>query len=211
MIDRHFADWHALAWRPGSMMHRGWWPALGLDAWHDAYRDAPGCRAALDRCIVAARGWPRATLPGPLDDAARAVLRLRPRFLMLTLALGLRELACADYLLLGVFRRALSAWMLPSQCDRLLLTRREWPGAPQVEPAQLRDAALAAGTRALAATCAGAQQACDVHRAMLSLLPPAAGQAVGEAAALCANDGRDLARPWANDPWHSLQRLGVWL
>lgn len=110
---------HALAWRPGAVMHRGWWGYLGLDAWRDDYRRHPGSRRALDALIVQRRGFPAAPLPAALSDEQRRLLALEPRLPVLLVALGAVAARAPELLLLGDYRRQLLAVLGDDGCDQL--------------------------------------------------------------------------------------------
>ncbi|PTD99275.1 hypothetical protein EIL82_18000 [Pandoraea apista] len=167
-----------LIWQPGLYMDDGWWRAFGMSSWRDTYRRHAVCRAHIDRLLIARRGWPdtvtRDCAP-PESEAAHAVLRLVPRLRRVSLAYGLRMLGCPDYLLLGAYRRALSSWLDTWQCDRLLLTRREWPTRSAIPPGQIVDAALATtGAYLDGAVTPLAVDMATVSKAARILLPPAA-------------------------------------
>jgi len=127
-------------------MDDGWWRELGLESWREPYQRHAICRAHVDRLLIARRGWPDTTTQDctpPESDVAHAMLRLLPSLRRVSLAYGLRALGCPDYLLLGTYRRALSSWLDAWQCDRLLLTRREWPARSTFSPEEIVGAALA--------------------------------------------------------------------
>lgn len=167
-----------LIWQPGACMDEGWWRTFEMAPWRDAYRRHPACRPRIDAMLVARRGWPSSArapccVP-PHSDAARAMLRLVPGLRRVALAYGLRVLGCPDYLLLGSFRRALSPWLDAWQCDRLLLTRSEWPARSSVVPEALVAEALAtAGACLDAAAAASRDDVATVGAAARILLPPA--------------------------------------
>ncbi|WP_167362671.1 type III secretion system domain-containing protein [Pandoraea faecigallinarum] len=128
-------------------MDDGWWDAFGLAAWRASYRKHPACRASVDRLLIERRGWPDATRPGDcapaMSDAAHAMLRSVANLRRMAIAYGLRSFGCPDYLLLGNYRRALSPWLDAWQCDRLLLTRQDWPEIRALSPDAIVSAALA--------------------------------------------------------------------
>ncbi|MFJ2995525.1 type III secretion system domain-containing protein [Pandoraea sp. NPDC087047] len=179
----------SLIWQPGTHMDAGWWEAFGMAAWRASYERHPACRAHVDRLLIARRGWPASALAPdcvpPQSDTARAMLRLVRSLRRVSLAHGLRMLGCPDYLLLGTYRRALSPWLDAWQCDRLLLTRRDWPSRTAYAPEQIADAALAlTGARLDAAPVTSADDVATVRAAARILLPPSA-----EARALPLPDG----------------------
>lgn len=166
-----------LIWQPGCYMHARWWQVLEMSAWQPVYRQRPATRASIDRQLIARRGWPdtasalgAALIP---SDAACAVLHLVPNFRRVALAHGVRAMGCPDYLLVGHYRRALAPWLDAWQCDRLLLTRRDWPAPPVLPPEQLVDAALAMTGACLDEMPVSASpDIAAAHRAMRVLLPP---------------------------------------
>ncbi|VVE47803.1 hypothetical protein PTE31013_04537 [Pandoraea terrigena] len=139
-----------LIWQPGLHMDDGWWRAFDMLSWRETYRRHAVCRTPIDRLLIARRGWPGSpgTAAGdcapPQSDTAHAMLKLVPGLRRLSLAHGLRAMGCPDYLLLGSYRRALSSWLDAWQCDRLLLTRRDWPARSTLSPERVVQAALAA-------------------------------------------------------------------
>lgn len=165
-----------LIWQPGLHMDDGWWRAFDMLSWREAYQRHVVCRAHVDRLLIARRGWPGALTHDcapPASDIAHAVLRLVPRLRRVSLAYGLRMLGCPDYLLLGTYRRALSSWLDAWQCDRLLLTRREWPARSTFSPAQIVEAALATtGAYLDGAPAPMAVDLATVGKAARILLPP---------------------------------------
>jgi hypothetical protein len=127
-------------------MDGGWWREFDMVSWQETYRRHVVCRAHIDRLLIARRGWPDTATHDcspPESDVAHAMLRLVPSLRRVSLAYGLRALGCPDYLLLGTYRRALSSWLDAWQCDRLLLTRREWPARSAFPPETIVEAALA--------------------------------------------------------------------
>lgn len=166
-----------LIWQPGRFMDPGWWQAMDMSAWQYVYRQQPAARAHIDRRLIEQRRSP--TTPDglgsvlPLREAACTTLRLVPNLRRVALAYGLRAMGCPDYLWLGHYRRALSPWLDAWQCDRLLLTRRDWPGLAAFPPEQLVDATLTAMAASLDATppspFTDVNAAC---RAVRILLPP---------------------------------------
>lgn len=136
-----------LIWQPGMHMDVGWWRAFDMLPWRETYRRQAACRKSIDALIIARRGWPSAAAGDcapPQSNTAHAMLRQLPNLRRLSLAHGLRTLGCPDYLLLGTYRRALSSCLDAWQCDRLLLTRRDWPASATLSPEQVVPAALAA-------------------------------------------------------------------
>lgn len=140
------------------------------------------------------------------------MLHLLPNLRRVALAHGLRALGCPDYLLLGKFRRALSPWLDAWQCDRLLLTRHEWPSHCAFEVDEIATVAMTTTGEQLDAVCvartspdiSGASEdpvatnddVATVHMAARILLPPPgmAGAAVG-------------CDPVADDIWPRLAAL----
>lgn len=167
-----------LIWQPGLHMDGGWWREFDMLAWRDTYRQHAVCRAHIDRLLIARRGWPDAATRDcapPESDTAHAVLRLVPSLRRVSLAYGLRMLGCPDYLLLGTYRRALSSWLDAWQCDRLLLTRREWPARSAFSPDEIVEAALATTGACLdSAPVPPATDMATVGKAARILLPPPA-------------------------------------
>lgn len=166
-----------LIWQPGRYMHARWWQALEMSAWQPVYRQRPATRASIDRELVARREWPNtASALGAvrtLSDAACAVLHLVPNLRRVALAHGVRAMGCPDYLLVGRYRRALAPWLDAWQCDRLLLTRRDWPTPSVLPPEQLVDVALAMTGAWLDETPVSASpDIASAHRAIRVLLPP---------------------------------------
>jgi hypothetical protein len=181
---------HELAWRPGRWMRADWWAALGLEGWRDAYRRHPGCRDALDRLIVARRGFPAAPLPAVLGESAREALALETRLHVLSTAMGLVALDCRDYLLLGEYRRALSPVLGTRGCDQLLALRPVWGAGP----ADLTPDGLVAGAGERGGAALSAALPAPVRPVLSILLPPSAA-----------------AVPAAERNWPLLQRLARWL
>ncbi|SUA90186.1 type III secretion system domain-containing protein [Pandoraea pulmonicola] len=181
-----------LIWQPGSRMDDGWWRAFEMKPWREVYRRHPVCRAHIDALLIARRGWPSTgealrCVP-PRSEAARAMLRLVPDLRRIALAYGLRALGCPDYLLLGVFRRALSPWLDAWQCDRLLLTRSEWPARSSVAPEALAGEALStAGACLDAASASSCDEVATMGAAVRILLPPAHAPAPATIAAIDAD------------------------
>ncbi|WP_176399097.1 type III secretion system domain-containing protein [Pandoraea sp. PE-S2T-3] len=168
-----------LIWQPGRFMDAGWWQALDMSPWQYVYHHQPATRPPIDRCLVERRGWPTTPdglgLALPLSDAACVTLRLVPNLRRVALAYALRMLGCPDYLWLGDYRRALSPWLDAWQCDRLLLTRRDWLGRAAFTPDQLVDAAFTAMAALLDAMPASPSPSSDVSvacQATRILLPP---------------------------------------
>ncbi|VVE74883.1 hypothetical protein PCA31118_04856 [Pandoraea captiosa] len=171
-----------LIWQPGRHMDDGWWDVFGMAPWRAVYRQRPACRASVDRLVIEQRGWPAPEQYAdcrPADsEAARVALHLMPSLRRVAVAYGLRTLGCPDYLLLGVYRRALSGWLDAWQCDRLLLMRRDWPSKAALAPEAIGSAAMTltgacldALRRADAPGCHG--DVATVHAAVRQLLPPA--------------------------------------
>ncbi|ESJ24520.1 hypothetical protein B551_0205460 [Cupriavidus sp. HPC(L)] len=125
---------HALAWRPGAVMHQGWWGYLGLDAWQDDYRRHPGSRRALDALIVQRRGFPAGPLPATLSDQQRRLLAIEPRLPMLLVALGAVAARAPELLLLGDYRRQLLAVLGDDGCDQLAALVPDGKGAALSRP-----------------------------------------------------------------------------
>ncbi|ALS60552.1 type III secretion system domain-containing protein [Pandoraea norimbergensis] len=168
-----------LIWQPARFMDAGWWQTLDMSAWQHVYRHQPATRAQIDRCLVERRGWPTTPdglgLALPLSDAACVTLRLVPNLRRVALAYALRTMGCPDYLWLGDYRRALSPWLDAWQCDRLLLTRRDWPCLAALTPDQLVDAAFTAMAALFDAMPTNHSSSPDVNiacRATRILLPP---------------------------------------
>ncbi len=165
-----------LIWQPGLHMDAGWWREFDMFSWRETYQRHAVCRAHIDRLLIARRGWPGTTTHDcapPESDVAHAMLRLVPSLRRVSLAYGLRMLGCPDYLLLGTYRRALSTWLDAWQCDRLLLTRREWPTRSTFSPEQIVGAALATtGAYLDGAAEPLALDVMTVARAARILLPP---------------------------------------
>lgn len=161
---------HRLGWQPGATMHDGWWPHLGLAAWRESYRRHPACRAAIDRLIVARRGFPRAPLPARLDDRQSALLSVEPRIEALIVALGVIALDCADHLLVTRYRTHLAGRIGERGCAQLLALHRGWRSPARVaSPERLVDAATAAGVRWWRRDAG----ACVVATLLATRLPPA--------------------------------------
>ncbi|VVD99993.1 hypothetical protein PAQ31011_02090 [Pandoraea aquatica] len=123
-----------------------WWDTFGMSAWRALYRRHAACRPPVDRLLVQRRGWPvagRMDCSLPRSDAALAMVQLMPNLRRVALAHGLRVLGCPDYLLLGAYRRALSPWLDAWQCDRLLLTRHDWPSHRAFAADEIAMAAMA--------------------------------------------------------------------
>ncbi|WP_186448657.1 type III secretion system domain-containing protein [Burkholderia sp. MSMB617WGS] len=161
---------HRLGWQPGATMHDGWWPHLGLAAWRESYRRHPACRAAIDRLIVARRGFPRAPLPARLDDRQSALLSVEPRIEALIVALGVIALDCADHLLVTRYRTHLAGRIGERGCAQLLALHRGWSSPARVaSPERLVDAATAAGVRWWRRDAG----ACVVATLLATRLPPA--------------------------------------
>lgn len=110
---------HTLAWRPGAVMHPGWWAYLGLAAWQDDYARHPGCQRALDALIVQRRGFPDAALPAALSDEQKRLLAMEGRLPLLVVALGLVAARLPELLLLGSYRRQLVPILGEAGCDQL--------------------------------------------------------------------------------------------
>ncbi|MDM8359423.1 type III secretion system domain-containing protein [Pandoraea communis] len=167
-----------LIWQPGLHMDDGWWRKFDMMSWRETYRQHAACRAHVDRLLIARRGWPGMAAHDcapPESDGAHAVLRLMPSLRRVSLAYGLRALGCPDYLLLGTYRRALSSWLDAWQCDRLLLTRREWPARSVFSPGEIVEAALATTVACLdGAPVPLAVDMATVGKAARILLPPRA-------------------------------------
>jgi hypothetical protein len=168
-----------LIWRPGLHMDDGWWRAFDMMPWQAPYRRHAVCRAPIDRLLIARRGWPSRPGPAaadcapPQSDTAYARLKLLPSLRRVSLAHGLRVMGCPDYLLLGRYRRVLSPWLDPWHCDRLLLTRRDWPARSTLSPEQVVRAALAATGACLdGAPEAPCVDVATVGKAARILLPP---------------------------------------
>ncbi|WP_150739731.1 type III secretion system domain-containing protein [Pandoraea anapnoica] len=180
-----------LIWQPGWHMDAGWWDTFGMSGWHAAYRRHAECRPPVDRLLVERRGWPVAGQNDcklPRSEAALTMAHLIPNLRRVALAHGLRVLGCPDYLLIGTFRRALSPWLDAWQCDRLLLTRHDWPSHRAFEADEIATVAMATTGEQLDAVCAartlpGTSGASDnpvamiddvatVHMAARILLPP---------------------------------------
>ncbi|ANJ87063.1 hypothetical protein MB84_30960 [Pandoraea oxalativorans] len=180
-----------LIWQPGLHMDAGWWNTFGMSGWRTPYRRHAACRPPVDRLLVERRGWPvtgRDDCTLARSQAALAMVHLIPNLRRVALAHGLRVLGCPDYLLLGTFRRALSPWLDAWQCDRLLLTRHDWPSPRAFEADEIATAAMATTGAQLDAVCAahispgtsGASDGLDamiddvatVHMAARILLPP---------------------------------------
>lgn len=162
-----------------------------MSGWRTSYLRHAVCRPPVDRLLVERRGWPvagRADCTLPRNEAALVMVHLIPNLRRVALAHGLRVLGCPDYLLLGTFRRALSPWLDAWQCDRLLLTRHDWPSHCAFEADELATVAMATTGKQLDAVCAartspGTSGASDdpfamiddvatVHMAARILLPP---------------------------------------
>ncbi|VVE76820.1 hypothetical protein PSP31121_00911 [Pandoraea sputorum] len=127
-------------------MDAGWWNTFGMSEWRTPYLRYVACRPPVDRLLVERRGWPvavRTDCTLARSEAALGMLHLMPNLRRVALAHGLRVLGCPDYLMLGTFRRALSPWLDAWQCDRLLLTRHEWPSHRAFEADELAMAAMA--------------------------------------------------------------------
>ncbi|VVD75285.1 hypothetical protein PMO31116_00808 [Pandoraea morbifera] len=169
-----------LIWQPGGQMDDGWWHAFGMTPWRDAYRRHAACRASIDAQLVVRRGWPAvrevlgAHMVPPCSEAAQARLRRLPTLRRVAVAYGLRTMGCPDYLLLGAYRRALSPWLDAWQCDRLLLTRAEWPARVSRSPDAIVVAAMARTGRCLdAIAMPEAADLATIVTAARILLPPA--------------------------------------
>jgi len=166
-----------LIWQPGRYMHARWWQALEMSAWQSVYRQRSASRASIDRQLIARRGWPDSTSAFGAEltpnDAVCAALHLVPNLRRVALAHGVRAMGCPDYLLVGHYRRALAPWLDAWQCDRLLLTRRDWPTPSVLPPEQLVDAALATtGAWLDEMQVSASPDIAAAHRAMRVLLPP---------------------------------------
>ncbi|WP_322881468.1 type III secretion system domain-containing protein [Pandoraea sputorum] len=183
-----------LIWQPGLHMDAGWWTTFEMSGWRAPYLRHAACRPPVDRLLVERRGWPlagRTNCTLARSEAALVMLHLIPNLRRVALAYGLRVLGCPDYLLLGTFRRALSPWLDAWQCDRLLLTRQEWPSHRAFEADELATAAMATTGEQLDAICtartspgtsdtsgvpddpvATIDDVATVHIAMRILLPP---------------------------------------
>ena len=160
---------HRLGWRPGATMHEDWWPHLGLAAWRDSYQRHPPCRAAIDRLIVARRGYPAGALPAVLDERQTMLTSLEPRIGKLIIALGVIALDCADHLLIKPYRERLAARLGERACAQLLALHAGWRSASRVaEPARVVDVAIAAGVRWWRCDAAS----CVVATLVASRLPP---------------------------------------
>lgn len=167
-IPRAVRRLHLLAWQPGADLHADWWGRLGLASWQADYLRHPACRQAIDREIVARRGFPHEPLPGALDAKQTALLVLEPQLPRLLVALGLIVLDCPDYLLLGAYRRVLAIPLGHRACDQLLALPQAWRGGG----ARLAAEALVAGAAAAgAAWWARDQHGCPVRRALAGLFP----------------------------------------
>lgn len=137
-------------------MDAGWWTTFEMSGWRAPYLRHAACRPPVDRLLVERRGWPlagRTNCTLARSEAALVMLHLIPNLRRVALAYGLRVLGCPDYLLLGTFRRALSPWLDAWQCDRLLLTRQEWPSHRAFEADELATAAMATTGEQLDAIC----------------------------------------------------------
>ena len=167
-----------LIWQPGMQMDVGWWHAFDMLPWREIYQRHAACRASIDGLVIARRGWPGAAAGDcvpPQGNTAQAMLRRLPNLRRLSLAHGLRAMGCPDYLLLGTYRRALSSWLDAWQCDRLLLTRRDWPASATLSPEQVVPAALAATGACLdGASELPCVDVATVNKAARLLLPPPA-------------------------------------
>ncbi|BBE08744.1 Putative uncharacterized protein [Mycoavidus cysteinexigens] len=165
---------HQLAWQPGAWMHDSWWSKLDLARWHDIYRRHPACRSSIDALIIARRGFPACALPAKLEPQQQMLLELEPRWLALTIALGVIALGCPDHLMLKPYRQALAAQLGEHACDQLLALQHNGHGGPCIDSATpLVEAALNAG----ACWWARDMHHCIVAQLLTTRLPPASAPA----------------------------------
>lgn len=143
-LRRLYALWH----QPGRDMDAGWWDALELAPWREAYAGQALLRPPLD-ALIARRL--RQTGPVPaLSGAAAALLDDDVRRHTLCLALGLWALRCPDYLLLKPYREALSTWMDARAQSQLQTLLPQDGGPATLEPHALPQAAAELGAAWLA-------------------------------------------------------------
>ncbi|MCX8565617.1 MAG: Type III secretion system subunit [Glomeribacter sp. 1016415] len=161
---------HQLGWQPGAWMHDSWWRKLELARWQDVYRRHPACRSSIDQLIIARRGFPAGALPGKLEPQQQVLLELEPRWIPLTIALGVIALSCPDHLMMKSYRQALAAQLGEHACDQLLAIQSNWRGVEGIESSMpLVDAALDAG----AGWWARDMHHCIVGQLLTTRLPPA--------------------------------------
>ncbi|RKT98762.1 type III secretion system subunit [Burkholderia sp. Nafp2/4-1b] len=160
---------HRLGWQPGATMHDDWWQHLGLAEWRDKYHRYPACRQAIDRVIVARRGFPRAPLPACLDSRQNALLAAEPRIDSLIIALGVIALDCADHLLVKQYRAHLVGGIGERACTQLLAVHRGWRSSARVAlPERLIETATVAAVHWWQRDA----DACIVATILASRLPP---------------------------------------
>lgn len=169
MISAAVQRLHQLAWQPGKWMHERWWQHLDLAEWRDSYQRYPVCQHAIDRLIVANKGFPQHVLPGSLNEEETLIIMLESKLHRLMTAMGLVVLACQDYLLLGRYRRILAPQLGEHGCDQLLALYPNW----NTEPASLSESELIDESTQIGVQWLSMQA--DNHipsQALLTLLPP---------------------------------------
>lgn len=136
---------HALWWQPGARMAAGWWDALDLSPWRQAYQQQGGLRPALDTLL--ARRLGHHTRCPALGAAAAALLADGQAARdALGVALGLWALGCPDYLALRAYRTALAQVLDARALSQLQALLPAAAGAPpQTEPDGLLALARAHG------------------------------------------------------------------
>ncbi|VWD64761.1 hypothetical protein BLA50215_07910 [Burkholderia lata] len=135
---------YALWWQPGSEMAAGWWTTLGLAEWKQPYARQLLLRPALDR-LIASRLGHHGIVPA-MSRLADPLLTNDVRRNSLCLAMGLWALRCPDYLMLRLYREALSPLLDARALSQLQMVMPVCSThAAELEPEVLLESALRTG------------------------------------------------------------------
>ncbi|MFS9381045.1 type III secretion system domain-containing protein [Citrobacter sp. ANG330] len=144
--DKEYVSLYRLFMRPGGYIHEQHWHLSGLANWREDYLAHPALRPEIDRQLRTRLGW---SWPGQgsLTSLQRQWVRWLPKLPMIVIALGLLELNCSDYFMLGHYRRPLIGLLGEVTFNQIFALWQGGDDEPAVEPDRLSDVAYKTGTQ----------------------------------------------------------------